>query len=192
MITGIILAAGFSRRFGENKLLAEIDGVKILERVVQACKESSLDKIILVYRNKEVEEIGNKYNIETVYNPDAHLGQSESVRLGVGKAENSDAYMFLMGDQPFITGGQIDKLIDEFKGHKSSIIVPYYKGKKGTPTIFPSIYKEALLNVKGDKGGKNIIEENLTSVREVYIDDEKSGLDIDEKEDLIKLAARLD
>ena len=47
MITGIILASGFSRRMKRDKLLMEIDGIKMAERVIQACNKSSLDDLIL-------------------------------------------------------------------------------------------------------------------------------------------------
>ncbi|NLL81641.1 MAG: NTP transferase domain-containing protein, partial [Tissierellia bacterium] len=40
MVTGIIMAAGFSKRMGEDKLLMEIDGVKMVERVICNCKNS--------------------------------------------------------------------------------------------------------------------------------------------------------
>lgn len=184
MITGIILASGFSKRMGEDKLLMEVDGIKMVERVIGSCEESSLDEVILVYRKEEVRNIGEEYNIKTIYNPKAHLGQSESMKLGIKAAKANDAFMFLMGDQPFITSRLINRLIEEYKNNEQSIIVPYYKDKKGTPTIFPSILKDELLQVEGDKGGRDIIGENITLVKKVYIDDEKFGLDVDREEDL--------
>lgn len=184
MVSGIILAAGFSKRMGEDKLLMEIDGIKMVERVIKNCKESSLDEIILIYRKEEVRNIGEKYNIKTIYNPNAHLGQSESMKLGVKAAKANDAFMFLMGDQPFTTNELMDRLIEEYINNQNSIIVPYYKGKKGTPTIFSSKFKNQLLLVQGDKGGRDIIKENTSFVKEIYIDDEKLGLDVDTPIDL--------
>lgn len=57
--------------------------------------------------------------------------------------------MFLVGDQPFITTQLIDKLIEEYKLSKNPIVVPYYKGKRGMPTIF--LYIEG--SVAKDSGG---------------------------------------
>ncbi|CCQ95100.1 conserved hypothetical protein [[Clostridium] ultunense Esp] len=184
MIAGIIMASGFSKRMGEDKLLMEIDGVKMVERVIRSCKDSSLDEIILVYRRKEVRKIGKKYSIKTIYNPNAYLGQSESMKLGIKAIKDCQAYMFLMGDQPFITKRLIDRLIEEYKNDKSTIIVPYYNGRNGTPTIFSSKFKDDLLQVEGDKGGRDIIRRNVSSVKKVIIDDGKLGLDVDREEDL--------
>jgi molybdenum cofactor cytidylyltransferase len=183
MITGIILASGFSRRMKEDKLLMEINGMKMVERVIRSCKKSSLDRIILIYRKEKVKNIGSRYGVKTLYNPNAHLGQSEGLKLGVKETKNSQAYMFLVGDQPFITSRLIDELINEYKKGLASIIVPYYNGKNGTPTIFSSIYKDELLSIEGDKGGRDIIRNNPSSIKKVIIDDGRLGLDMDTPED---------
>lgn len=183
MITGIILASGFSKRMKRDKLLLKIEGMKIVEKVVQACKESVLDEIILIYRKNEVKEIGEKYNIRTIYNPHAYLGQSAGLKLGVINAKNSEAYMFIMGDQPYLKSELIDKLIFEYKRRESTILVPCYNGKNGTPTVFSSIYENELLKVKGDKGGREIIKDNPSEVKRVHINDTKMGLDIDTLDD---------
>lgn len=183
MITGIILASGYSRRMKEDKLLMEVDGVKMVESVIQKTKGSALDRIILVYRKEEIRDIGDKYNIESLYNPRAKLGQSEGLKLGVENAHNSDAYMFLLGDQPFITREWINILIDEYKNNSDFIIVPYYKEKRGMPTIFPVSFREDLLKIRGDRGGRNIIKENPLEVKKIYTDNERLGFDIDDQED---------
>lgn len=184
MITGIIMASGFSERMGKDKLLLEIDGMKMVERVIRACVNSSLDRTILVYRKEEVKRIGEKYRIETIYNPNAHLGQSESMKLGIRKALYSRAYMFLVGDQPFINSMLIDRLIEEFEKQEHSIIVPSYNGRNGTPTIFSSKHRDELLRVEGDKGGRDVLKANIDSVKWVYIEDERLGMDMDSFEDL--------
>jgi len=187
MITGIILASGFSSRMKEDKLLINIDGVAMVERVIKACKLSCLDDIILIYRKEEVKRIGEKYGLKTFYNPNAHLGQSEALKIGVREAKSADAYMFLLGDQPFITSKLIDKLIDEYNKTKATIVVPNYNGENGPPTIFSSTYRCELLALQGDKGGRDIIKKNIHSVQRVNIEDVKAGMDIDTIEDIYKL-----
>lgn len=186
MITGIIMASGFSKRMGKDKLLMEIDGVKMLERVIRSCTQSILDRVILVYRKEEVRRIGEKYDIQTIYNPNAHLGQSESMKLGIRASLDSQAYMFLVGDQPFINSKLINRLIEEYKKGEYSIIIPCYNGRNGTPTIFSSRHRDELLKVEGDKGGRDIIKANTASVKKVYIEDERIGFDLDVLEDFTK------
>ena len=97
--------------------------------------------------------------------------------------------MFLTGDMPYIDSKLIDRLIEEHKKNPNSIIVPYYNGKQGMPTIFSKEYKEDFLNINGDKGGRDIIRKNPNLVKKVYIRDEKLGIDIDTMEDVGRLNA---
>lgn len=184
MITGVILASGFSRRMKKDKLLIEIDGVKLIERVIMACIGSNLDEIILIYRIDEVKEIGEKYNVKTIYNENAHLGQSEGLKLGVRESVGAKSYMFLVGDQPFITSKLINRLIEEYNNSDLPILVPYYNRHRGMPIVISSIFKEELLKVVGDKGGRDIVKSNISKVKKVYIEEERQGMDIDSLEDL--------
>lgn len=182
MITGIIMASGFSKRMGRDKLLIEINGKKIIERVIETLMDSNLDEIILIYRTEEVRKIAESYGIKTVYNPNAHLGQSQSVVLGV---ENSryDTYMFFVCDQPFLSFELINDLIEEYNKSPSNIVIPCYQDKINMPIIFPMDFKEDLLNVEGDKGGREIIHKNPTRVKKVEVQDEILVKDIDTIED---------
>lgn len=184
MITGIILASGFSRRMKRDKLLMEIEGKKLIERVIEACINSNLDDIILVYRVDDLKKIGEKYSIKSIYNEKAHLGQSEGLKLGVREATRADSYMFLVGDQPFLTSELINTLIKEYKESYLPILVPYYNGHRGMPMIISSIFREELLNITGDKGGRDIVQKNISKVKKIYIEEEKLGMDIDNEEDL--------
>lgn len=187
MVTGIILAAGFSRRMGEEKLLLKINGETIIERVIKASYKSKLDKIILIYRKKEVGDIGKAYGIETIHNKNANLGQSQSMKLGIQGAGEAGAYMFIVGDQPFLTEELIDKLLEEYKVWKLPIVIPYFNGERSMPMVISSIYKDELLNVQGDKGGRDIVKNNPHKVKKVYMEDKNIGMDLDTPEDFKRI-----
>ena len=184
MITGIIMAAGNSSRFGKNKLLLEEDGEFLIERVLKVAKASKLDRIILIYKDKRVGKIGRDYGIDIVYNPRSFLGQSESLKSGVRYGNRESDYMFFVGDQPFLTVETVDKLIDAYFDNKDKIIVPSYQGKNGMPTIFPSKYRKELLSIDGDVGGKNLIKKYGNRVFKVFIEDEIEKIDIDCRDDM--------
>lgn len=77
----IILAAGMGRRLGDltkghTKCMVEVNGVKLIDRVINQLARLNLDRLILVvgYKGKELKEyIGNRYDdilkIEYVENP---------------------------------------------------------------------------------------------------------------------------
>jgi molybdenum cofactor cytidylyltransferase len=180
MISGIILASGLSRRMGSDKLLLSVDGIAIVERVMQAADASLLDDIVVVYQNPAVRTLAGSYRIRPVYNPDAAHGQSASVRAGVRAAmPQTQAYLFLTGDQPFITAGTIDVLIEAWHKSPVGIIVPAYGGRRGSPTIFSATFTTELLALDGDRGGRAIMEQYPDAVRCVDMPDADAGIDID-------------
>lgn len=178
MISGIIMASGFSNRMGQDKLLLKINNKRIIEYVIEAAKESDLNEVVLVYRSKEIKKIASYYNIKTVYNSKAHLGQSQSVIRGIKNSINN-SYMFLVGDQPFTDSKVINRLIYEYRKDTNNIIVPCSNGNISMPIIFPSIFKKDLLKIEGDKGGREIIRDNPRSVIRVNINNEYLLKDID-------------
>lgn len=187
MITGIIMACGFSKRMNRNKLMLNIDGEPIIEKVIRAAKNSSIDKILLIYREEQIKEVGNKYGVETVFNPNAQCGQSESMKLGIIHSPvETSGYMFFVGDQPFIDPNTINTLIESYKEDDCLIAVPRYNGKNGNPTIFSVILKEKLLSINGDEGGKSVIKNNIENVKYVNIHNNVIGNDIDTWEEYIK------
>jgi molybdenum cofactor cytidylyltransferase len=184
MITGIILASGFSRRMQAEKLLLAVDGTPMVERVIQAARASLLDEVVLVYQNENIKKAGEKYGIKTVYNECADDGQSASIRIGIEAARlEMDGFMFLVSDQPFLNSATINLLIAAFKQEPLNIIVPVYNGRRGNPVIFPSTLKDDLLTLKGDRGGRVLIEKMPDRVSLVSIEDERLGIDVDTEED---------
>lgn len=185
MITAIILAAGSAKRMGTQKLLLPFGNSTILECVMGLVKASELfQDIIVVYREAVVREAAEKLGLRAVLNVQSHLGLSTSVREGILNCEDdTDAYMFFSGDQPLITKELIKVLTKEFKKREKYIVVPTYNGNKGLPTIFPTEFKEALLSIEGDSGGRKIIEANREKVVFIEAAQEAAGLDIDTPED---------
>jgi molybdenum cofactor cytidylyltransferase len=184
MITGIILASGFSRRMGSDKLLLPVDGIAIVERVMLAADASLLDDIVVVYQNSVVRKFAERYRIRQVYNPDAALGQSASVKAGMLAAlPQTQAYMFLTGDQPRLDGAVINLLIAAWQERNDHIIVPVYGGRRGSPVIFPARFRQQLLALEGDTGGRAVFEQVPEMVRCVDMPDADAGIDIDTQEE---------
>lgn len=184
MITGIILASGFSRRMGEDKLLLKLKDESIIETVIKSAHGSNLDRVIIVYRKEEIKKIADKYNLDTIINENADLGQSESIKTGVKSIEKQTDFMFIMGDQPFIDSELINRLIKQYYSCDKDILVPYYNEQRGMPSIIGRKYKDELLKLQGDKGGRDLMNKYSSDVKKLYLEDDKRGTDIDTLEDL--------
>jgi molybdenum cofactor cytidylyltransferase len=187
LITGIILASGFSTRVNREKLILNVGGVPIIESVIRAVKFSHIDEVLIIYQNDKIKEIAEKYSIKTVYNERANEGQSAAIKTGIQSAHpDTDGFMFLVGDQPYLNSNTINKLIDTFKREKQTIVVPVYAGKRRNPVIFPSKLREDLLNITGDCGGRVIIDRMTDSVKLVNINKSIVGIDINTEDEYEK------
>ena len=89
--------------------------------------------------------------------------------------------MFIVCDQPYIKKETIDKFINQFVKSKKNLVCVSNNDILLNPTIFTSKYKQKLLNLSGDKGGKKIILENLNDLFTFKILSEKEVIDIDFK-----------
>jgi molybdenum cofactor cytidylyltransferase len=188
VITGIIMASGFSRRMNREKLTLKVEGVSVIERVISAAHSSELDELLLIYQKEQIREIADKYAIKTVYNEHADKGQSAAVKLGVKSSHpDTEGFMFLVGDQPYLDPSTINELTTVFNKEKCRIVVPVYRGKRGNPVIFPSYLKKDLLALEGDSGGRIIIDKMMDSVKLVNIEKDLVGTDIDTYEEYEKI-----
>lgn len=175
-IRGIILAAGSSKRMGENKLELELNGRPIIDIVAENAKNSQLNEVLLVYGKYET-----AVSIPKIYNSNYEEGMSTSLISGMS-GFSGDAVMILLGDMPFVTSDIINRLYDGYTASDKNIVVPLHNGKRGNPVIIGKKYYNDIMNNKGDKGARDIIKNNLEDVEYIEINNEGIFIDIDDKE----------
>ncbi|MEG2337881.1 MAG: selenium cofactor biosynthesis protein YqeC, partial [Clostridium sp.] len=191
-IAAVIMASGFSRRMGRNKLTMKINGISMIRRVALAATRSNLNKIVLVYRDDYVLDEIDDLPIALCKNTEAESGQSMSIKLGINSLNNNyRGYMFMVSDQPFLDSNIINAVINNFNAKDDYIALPYYGDKKGNPVIFPSYLREDLLSLSGDNGGKVVIEK-CEKINKVFVKDEVKGIDVDTIEEFKLLGGKVD
>lgn len=185
MITAIVLASGYSSRMGENKLLLLKDGIPMVEHLFRQLYKIKFHKIIVVTQYEVVEKLAESYGYTTVINNVPQNGISESIKLGVNNADINSNFMFFTGDQPFLTSQVIEKIMEI--SDEQYIVVPRFSGRNKSPVIFGNIYREKLLKLTGDTGGKRIIKNNPDSIKYVKFSSGSDFLDIDTWEEYEKI-----
>ena len=186
MLSAIILAAGESKRMGKPKQLLPLGKSTLLEQAIDNLLNSSVDETIVVLGHKAeeiTEKIANK-PVKVVINPDYQQGMSTSIVAGLIMVDpRSQAVMLALGDQPLVTSRTINQLIEAFNKNRKGIAVPTYQGRRGHPIIFDIKYKAELFKLKGDIGGREIIQNHPKDVFMVAVDSESVISDIDTQED---------
>ncbi len=163
----------------------------LLDRVIENAHQSELANLIVVL-GFEAESILEKITFRdsrVIINPDYSMGQSSSLRAGLGGVPaDSDGAMFLLGDQPFVGPKIIDNLIRIFRKQPSKFIIPVFQGKRGNPVVAPRSIFELVRRITGDTGARVLFRSLKEQILEVEVFDPGIHLDVDTIEDYRKLA----
>ena len=175
MISAILLAAGQSKRMGEeNKLVKKIQDIPLIKHSVKNILLSSVNKLIIVvgHQKEVIQEIIDESNkIKFIYNEDFASGMASSIKIGIKHLpENTEFFFICLGDMPMINAKIYNQLIKS--KDKKEIIVPNYKNQQGNPVLFNKSMKDKIMSIKGDMGAKKLIESNQYKVLNVSINDE--------------------
>jgi len=170
-ISGLVLGAGASQRFGPPKQLAPFRGTTMLGWVVdQARCASSLDEVVVVL-GRAVDQVREQIDFgaaRVVENPVFGEGCSSSYRAGIGALNSeSAAIMIILGGRPIIKKEIINRLADEWREQQAPIALCSYQGRKGHPMIFARSMFPQLVDLHGDKAAWKLVDANAALVQEI-------------------------
>ncbi len=184
----LLTAAGSSNRFGEDKLRLAVSGQPMGIHALDVLLEPSFDLRVLVTSSDKryLIEAAAERGFFVVVNPAPERGMSSSVRLGTEHICQSGAYdgiLYAVADQPNLSAGTVRRLVESFEDEPRCIWAPESEGKRGNPVIFPAFLFGELMNVTGDRGGRQVIVAHLDLLRTIPVAAVELK-DIDTKEDM--------
>jgi len=173
-ISGLVLGAGASSRFGQPKQLLPFGGGTLLGWVInQAGRATGLDEVVVVL-GRAADEIRERVafgNAKVVENPVFSSGCASSYRAGIGALDpRSDAIMILLGDQPGVDPETIDRVADEWRRGDGQIALASYRGREGHPMLFARPLFDKLVGLHGDKAAWKLVDANPDLVRVIPFD----------------------
>jgi|SRR5215216_3799359 len=171
-ISGLILGAGASQRFGQPKQLLPFRGTTMLGWVVdQAQRAAGLDEVVVVL-GRAAEEVRERVNFgaaRVVENPVFGEGCSSSYRTGIAAINaESLAIMIILGDLPGITPEIINRLAEAWRAQETPIALCSYEGRRGHPMIFARSMFAQLVDLHGDKAAWKLVDAKAERVQEVH------------------------
>jgi molybdenum cofactor cytidylyltransferase len=157
---GIVLAAGGSTRLGRPKPLLPWQGRTLIEHVVRQAQTIGLDDLIVVTGaagDQVAQAVGDHARV--VLNPKWMDGQSSSLQVGLRALRpHAAAALFILADQPDLRPEVARLLIARWQATRAPVVVPRYQGRRGNPAIFDRATFGDLLALRGDVGGRPVIE----------------------------------
>ena len=183
----VTLAAGLGSRFGGSKLETEIDGLPLYIRALRRMQAFAGFPSYLVAGPGHMAEAAPEYVVTPVENRDPRKGISHSLQLGLHRALEDNpglkGVLFSVCDQPWLDSATIQQIFNTAALHPGCIVCAGRGEERGNPVLWDRKYFPELMNLEGDRGGKQIMEKYKEKVRVVQAG-EKELRDIDVREDL--------
>lgn len=194
--TGLLLAAGHSRRFGEdNKLLVPYRGKPLVLHAADAMRGAGLDHLIATVSDERVADLLDGFDVCRL-SADG-LPQSASLRTGIlhwsalsphdfadgplGFADGLSQILVVLGDMPLVTSDHLRAVVARCSANSASASAD---GKRRMPpACFPASMTEDLLALTGDRGAgpllKALPNEALVETPEGMLKDVDTAADLD-------------
>lgn len=193
-VRAVVLAAGAARRFGSDKLLADLDGRPVLQHVLDRLAEAGIDDpVVVLTPGREAAAHGVAWRAATpVVNEHPEDGLASSLKVGWAAAlaatPGPDAVLVVLGDQPRVSPAVVRALAEAPVDPGRPLVAPRYRDESGPNPLRIEASAAALVaGTAGDRGLGPVVAASTALVR--WLDVEASNPDVDVPAELEVLAA---
>lgn len=155
MIAGLVLAAGGGARFGPRpKLLAQLNGLPLLQYAVNAMCESEIERVNVVLGAfaDEVMAAVDLGRATPMTCSRWQEGLAATLRTGVAGLAGAEKILVTLGDEPLVTPQIINRMMRQVPGARA-----VYRGEPGHPVVLGPEHVRQLAWLSGDAGARNLL-----------------------------------
>ena len=192
-LAAIVLASGYSRRMGQNKLLLPLGegGETVISRVLGQIAPIGYSAVIVVSQYPEILRLALERGFFAVENPLAQEGKSASIRLGLRELARLErekqiapaaGAVFFTGDQIFLSRSLLWRLREAFLARPQELLFPSFDGQIGSPGTFPRDCFADLAELRGEAGGMSLVQSRRGRLRLLPAESALEGFDFDTPE----------
>ena len=185
----VLLAAGGSSRMGRPKQLLRIEDEALVTRMARLLVELEPGSVMVVTgsASQAVKDQLSGLPVQTEHNPRWQDGMAGSLATGVKNLPAEVAgVLIVLCDQWRIGVEDLRELARAWSADISQIAAACWdeNGRQviGPPAIFPRALFEELINLRGDRGARAVIEKHRENTSFVAM--ENAHFDLDEPADL--------
>ena len=161
MVSAVVLAAGASTRMGTQKLLLPFDGEPLLRRAVRQVCAAGFDDVLVVLGSEHEATLAalEGLPVRHAINMQFASGMGSSFRTAVGHLDDSDAAMFALADQPFVTTNEYRTVLDTYHQHASPIVSVRYGEVMAPPHLFEREFFPELAGLQ--HGARSVLQRHV-------------------------------
>ncbi len=184
----LVLAAGFSHRFGSLKLCATLhNGATVFEQTLANIKQA-VSETIVVTRPELAEELIQHCDSLQIFDR-AERGMGATLAYGISLVQEYDSSLICLADMPFIKPESYKAVAETL--HADNIVLPCYRNQPANPVGFGKQYFAELMRLTGDSGGRPVLRAHQEAVQRLSLDDPGIVADIDTPDELERYQQQL-
>ena len=187
----VLMASGFSRRFGSDKLLAGHRGRPLYAWAMDAIPPEAFAQAVVVARCPEVARAARARGFFALSRPEATEHIAGTIREGLRAVTDTKAPIagccFVACDQPLLARQSVEELAAAFQREPQCIWALSHGGERGSPVIFPASLFEELRALAPTERGSTVIQRHEGLLRLLEARHPWELLDVDILEDLAAL-----
>jgi nicotine blue oxidoreductase len=178
---GVVLAAGAGRRFGGPKALAELDGVRLVDRAVATLRAGGCADVLVVAGAVPLRDVA----ATVVTNVSWPTGMGSSLRVGLAAAGGTDAEAAVLAlvDQPWIGSEAVRRVV---AGADPGVraVQAVYDGVPGHPVLLArEVWDDVAALAVGVQGARGWLRAHHSAVLAVDCTGTGDPRDVDRPED---------
>lgn len=189
MLTGVVVAAGSSRRLGTPKQLLPLRGATLLDATLATARACGFDQLLVTLgaAGDQIRAVVDLHDAEVVESPTHTEGCSSSIRAAVDVvAPDAAGMILLLGDQPGIRPDDVAALVAAAEDQPLGVC--RYEDGWGHPLWLGRAVFEDLRGLHGDKAVWKLLTGGHHPVVEVPADG-PVPIDVDTLDDHRRLVA---
>ncbi|MDD5368901.1 MAG: nucleotidyltransferase family protein [Anaerolineaceae bacterium] len=188
--TGVVLAAGLSRRMGQPKMVMPWGETTIIGQVVTTLLKAGLTDLFVVTggAHTQVEAAIKGFPAHTIFNSLYANGEMlTSIQTGLkALAPQVEAAMIALGDQPKIQLNVIQAVVETARMNTSGLIVPSFKMRRGHPWIIKRELWTEVLDLRPPDTLRNFMHRHTDEICYLVVDTPTILQDLDTPEDYLR------
>jgi molybdenum cofactor cytidylyltransferase len=192
-LSAVVLAAGFSRRMGREKVLLPFGGSSILGRILANLAAAGAAERIVVLRPDldEAARIAQRAGARVVINEHPEQEMLLSIRMGIADlSADAEAFYVWPADHPAVAIETLRRLARA--GGPARVALPVHDQRRGHPVLIGAGLVPHIAAIPPNEGLRHLWRTRPEVLVEVPVDDSGVLVDLNTPEDYEKWTGRRD